>query len=148
MPTRSSFPKYLTASAAAAALALGSGASAFAAGPSPSTVDQSHASAAPEVIELGVFDNDARTTFEVDVPIGGEYQLSYFLSYPDRPAQIGTTVDGVDLADLTTPAKPGTYGVIATTGCFELSPGRHVITVQATALSFPIGLANLIPVEG
>jgi hypothetical protein len=145
MSRHSVFPKGVAVAAAVATLGLG-GAAAHAAPLAGSAAAPASAITAP--IRLGTFANNKTTTFEVDVPAGGEYQVSFFVNYPKLAALLKTSVDGTALADVVAPVQPNSYGVIVGTGCFPLTAGRHVVTVNASNLFFPIGTATLIAVGG
>jgi hypothetical protein len=94
---------------------------------------------APRFVDLTFMPEQGKTyTVTVNVPVAGEYQVNYFVNYPNTSGLMRTFVDGKKLADVVSPAVPGTYGTIAKSECIQLTAGQH--TFRLTGVKFPTGI--------
>ncbi len=145
MIRRSILAKVALTAAAAAAVAAGTISSASAVSSSAEPVG-AVAAPAPTRLDLGMVTPQARVIQKVvDVP-AGFYEVSWQMSYPEVEGKVRTNVDGQQLADLVTPAKPGTFGVSAETECVYLTAGQHTIIIEGTSLPSIGAIASLVQV--
>ncbi len=104
---------------------------------------------APDVFPTWFLADEGVTySHTVATDTAGWFQVTYTVSYPDTEGLIHTNVDGTDLPDLITPAKPNTYGTTAKTEPFYLEPGDHQFTLTGADFPTQIGaLARLQPTD-
>jgi hypothetical protein len=104
------------------------------------TPDETAQTASPRQTgqNLGQFTNGSKT-FTVTVREAGAYEVQYLVSYPESASCISTSVDGRALPIVAVPAEPGSFGAVASTEPFELTAGRHTITVSSSDLPSQIG---------